>query len=206
VATTDPEGARPSGSEPPRALSHRFSDALVFAAELHARQRKKGTNVPYAAHLLGTCAIALEHGADEDAAIAALLHDAIEDQGGVATQALIQERFGADVAAIVLGCSDSVGDPKPPWRERKEAYLAHLASADAATLLVSASDKLDNARRILADLRAGVPDLWSRFKGGRDGQLWYLRTLVSTFRANPDHEPRLIDELERTVEAIEALA
>jgi GTP pyrophosphokinase len=192
--------------EPIRALSHRFSDALIFAAELHAHQRKKGTEIPYVAHLLGACAIALEYGANEDAAIAALLHDAIEDQGGVATEAVIRERFGVDVAAIVLGCSDSVGDPKPPWRERKEAYLAHLAGADRATLLVSASDKLDNARRILADVRAGVPDLWARFKGGRDGQLWYLRSLVAAFRANPDHEPRLIDELERTVGAIEALA
>ena len=201
--------------EPLRALSARFSDALVMAAELHARQRKKGTGTPYVAHLLGTCAIALEHGADEDAAIAALLHDAIEDQGGVATEALIRDRFGASVAAIVRACSDSEGEPRPPWRERKEAYLAHLASADAPTLLVSAADKVDNARRILADLRsaeraadrdAETRDLWSRFKGGRDGSLWYYRSLVLALRANPAHEPRLIDELDRVVTAIEDLA
>lgn len=205
--TPDPEGNRPTalGLEPPRAVSPRFTDALAFAVELHARQWKKGTHVPYAAHLLGTCAIALEYGADEDAAIAALLHDAIEDQGGVATEAAIAERFGQRVAGIVRGCSDSAGDPKPPWRERKEAYLAHLGSADRSTLLVSASDKLDNARRILADLRADVPDLWSRFSAGRDGQLWYYRALVTAFRGNPANEPRLIDELERTVRDIERL-
>jgi GTP pyrophosphokinase len=203
---------KPDGDQP-RALSPRFTDAVAYAAELHARQWKKGTDIPYVAHLLGTCAIALEHGADEDAAIAALLHDAIEDQGGAAIEAKIQDRFGARVAAIVRGCSDSEGEPKPPWRERKAAYIAHLVTADRATLLVSASDKLDNARRILADLRAetaaGHADaatVWARFKGGREGQLWYLRELVTTFRANPAHEPRLVDELERTVTAIEAFA
>ena len=143
-----------SKAGPPRALSPRFIDALAYAADLHARQWKKGTTIPYVAHLLGTCAITLEHGADEDTAIAALLHDAIEDQGGVAIEVVIRERYGERVAAIVRGCSDSDGEPKPPWRERKEAYIAHLATADSATLLVSASDKLDNARRILADLRA----------------------------------------------------
>jgi len=204
-----------SKAGPPRALSPRFIDALAYAADLHARQWKKGTTIPYVAHLLGTCAIALEHGADEDTAIAALLHDAIEDQGGVAIEVVIRERYGERVAAIVRGCSDSDGEPKPPWRERKEAYIAHLATADSATLLVSASDKLDNARRILADLRAaqGAADpatatgaVWGRFKGGRDGQRWYLRTLVATFRANPAHDLRLVDELDRTVTAIEEVA
>lgn len=200
-------------ASPPRALSTRFTDALTFAAELHARQRKKGTDVAYVAHLLGACAIALEHGADEDAAIAALLHDAIEDQGGVAIETAIRERFGDRVAAIVRTCSDSDGDPKPPWRMRKEAYIAHLASADRMTLIVSAADKLDNARRILADLRAEAtladPDfdrVWSRFKAGHEGQRWYYRALVEAFRANPAHEVRLIDELDRTVTAIEAMA
>lgn len=191
---------------PERALSPRFSDALVFAAELHARQRKKGTQIPYVAHLLGTCAIALEHGAEEDEAIAALLHDAIEDQGGLETEARIRERFGARVAEIVRGCSDSDGEPKPPWRERKQAYLAHIASADAGTLLVSAADKLDNARRILADLRDTGPTVWSRFTAGQDGALWYYRSLVTVYRANPAHDRRLIHELDRAVTDIEALA
>jgi len=198
---------------PPRSISPRFIDALAYAADLHAGQWKKGTQIPYVAHLLGTCAIALEHGADEDAAIAALLHDAIEDQGGVTVEAAIRERYGPRVAAIVRACSDSDGEPKPPWLERKQAYISHLATADRMTLIVSAADKLDNTRRILADLRAaiaaGQPDaaaVWDRFKAGRDGQLWYYRALVDAFRANPEHEPRLIDELARTVAAIEDLA
>jgi len=206
-------GAGPDDSDSERAISPRFTDALAYAAELHARQRKKGTDVPYIAHLLGTCAIALEHGADEDAAIAALLHDAIEDQGGVTVEAAIRERFGARVAEIVRACSDSDGEPKPPWKERKLTYISHLASADRMTLLVSAADKLDNARRILADLRAAVDGgdheamtVWRRFKAGRDGQIWYQRALVDAFRANPEHDPRLIDELDRTVTAVRALA
>jgi len=208
VTTSEAEGKRDD-----RALSPRFTDALAFAAELHAGQRKKGTDVPYVAHLLGTCAIALEHGADEDAAIAALLHDAIEDQGGVAIEEAIRERFGVGVAAIVRACSDSDGEPKPPWKQRKDAYIAHLATADRMTLIVSAADKLDNARRILADLRdevaAGRPDatrVWARFKAGRDGQRWYYRALVDAFRVNPAHDPRLVDELDRIVTAIETLA
>jgi GTP pyrophosphokinase len=131
----------------------------------------------------------------------------------VAIEAVIRERYGARVAAIVRACSDSDGEPKPPWKVRKEAYIAHLATADRMTLLVSASDKLDNARRILADQRAEVAAghsdataVWDRFKGGRDGQLWYLRTLVATFRANPEHDPRLVEELDRTVMAISDLA
>jgi GTP pyrophosphokinase len=113
----------------------------------------------------------------------------------------------------VRACSDSDGEPKPPWLERKQAYIAHLVAGDRMTLIVSAADKLDNTRRILADLRAtsatGQPDaatVWERFKAGRDGQLWYYRALVDAYRANPAHDPRLIDELERTVAAIEALA
>ena len=203
---------RPADQQAERAISPRFTDALGYAAELHARQRKKGTDVPYVAHLLGTCAIALEHGADEDAAIAALLHDAIEDQGGVIVEADIRSASGR-AWQIVRACSDSDGEPKPPWKERKLTYIGHLASADRMTLLVSAADKLDNARRILADLRAAVdagdPEataVWSRFKAGRAGQLWYQRALVDAYRANPEHDPRLIEELDRTVAAVRALA
>lgn len=205
MTATDSRDERPNDTdpEPPRALSSCFGEALVLASELHARQLRKGTRIPYVSHLLGAASIALEYGADEETAIAALLHDAIEDQGGEATERLIHDRFGARVATIVRACSDTDEVPKPPWRARKEAYLVHLASADGATLLVSASDKLHNARTILADLRAEGPSVWDRFSGGRDGTLWYYRALVTAFRAHPDHRPGLIDELDRTVSAIE---
>ena len=200
------KAADPVAPEPPRALSPRFDEALMLASELHARQLRMGTTIPYVSHLLGVASIALEYGADEETATAALLHDAIEDQGGAGTEWLIQDRFGARVAAIVRACSDTDEVPKPPWRARKATYIAHLASADRATLLVSASDKLHNARTILADLRADGPSFWDRFSGGRDGTLWYYRALVTAFRAHPDHLLRLVDELDRTVTAIEDVA
>lgn len=138
-------------------LTERYRDALALTFELHQRQERKGSGVPYVAHVLGVSSLVLEHGGDEDEAIAALLHDAVEDQGGAATLARIAAGFGARVADIVRGCSDSMGEPKPPWRERKEHYLAHLGSASTSVRLVSSCDKLYNARTILADLRAGAP-------------------------------------------------
>src|SRR5688500_12455377 len=112
----------------------RFAEALTYAVELHAQQKRKGTEIPYAAHLLAVCAIALEHGASADEAIAAVLHDAIEDQGGAETGVEIERRFGAAVRAIVEGCTDADEVPKPPWRARKERYIAHLASASYSVL------------------------------------------------------------------------
>ena len=185
-------------------LTMRFEEALVYAAHLHAAQVRKGTQIPYIAHLLGVASIALEHGADEDEAIAALLHDAVEDQGGLDALEEIRRRFGDTVAAIVQGCSDAVTRPKPPWRERKEAYLTHLRDVLPAVHLVSAADKLHNARAILSDYRAMGEALWSRFKGGKEGTLWYYRALVDAFRdAGP---PALIAELDRVVTEIERLA
>ena len=157
----------------PLTLSRRFEDALTYATVIHAGQLRKGTGIPYIAHILGVTAIALEHGADEDEAMAALLHDAGEDAGGLGRIADIRTRFGSKVADIVAGCTDAVTLPKPPWRERKEKYIAHLAAADAGTILVSASDKLHNARAILADLRKEGDAVWSRFKGGKEGTLAY---------------------------------
>ncbi|HUS66283.1 MAG TPA: HD domain-containing protein [Kofleriaceae bacterium] len=184
--------------------SDRFAEALGYAALLHAQQKRKGTEVPYVAHLLAVTAIALEHGADENEAIAAALHDAIEDQGGVETGVEIERRFGPAVRAIVEGCTDADVIPKPPWRARKEAYIAHLADAPPSVLLVSASDKLHNARAILADLRDLGDALWPRFSGGKDGTLWYYRALVDAFR--PRALPRLVAELDRVVTEIERLA
>jgi (p)ppGpp synthase/HD superfamily hydrolase len=185
-------------------LGSRFEEALPFAAQLHRNQVRKGTGVPYVSHLMAVAALVLEHGGNEDEAIAALLHDAVEDQGGADTLRKIRERFGDNVAAIVEGCTDTDQMPKPPWRPRKEAYLAHVASASPSVRLVSAADKLHNARTIVADQRRFGDDVWRRFSGGRDGTLWYYRALVEAFRA---HGPTpLVEELERVVGEMEGLA
>ncbi|MGD9723279.1 MAG: HD domain-containing protein [Pirellulales bacterium] len=186
------------------ALTARFREALEYAAVLHAAQVRKGTPAPYLAHLLAVAAIALEFGADEDEAIAALLHDAVEDQGGAATRAEIERRFGSRVAGIVDGCTDADTIPKPPWRNRKERYLAHLATADASVHLVSAADKLHNVRSILQDYRMFGEALWSRFTGNRSGTLWYYRAVADELsRVRPgsltDELRRAVDELERLV-------
>jgi GTP pyrophosphokinase len=186
-------------------LTDRFEEALVFAARLHSQQLRKGTTVPYVAHLLGVASIALEHGADEDEAIAALLHDAVEDQGGAPTRELIRRSFGERVASIVDACTDAETIPKPPWRERKERYIAHLKAEESPSVwLVSAADKLHNARTILIDYRTHGEEVWARFKGGRDGSLWYYRTLVETF-LEKGRTP-LFEELARVVAEIEGLA
>lgn len=185
-------------------LGHRFEDALVWASRLHGDQVRKGTRIPYVAHLLAVASLVLEHGGDEDQAIAALLHDAVEDQGGPQTREEIRRRFGEAVAAIVDGCTDTDETPKPPWRARKEAYLAHLGAASPSVRLVSAADKLHNARSVLADYRARGEEVWGRFQGGRDGTLWYYRALAGAFReagTNP-----LVEELGRVVDELERVA
>lgn len=185
-------------------LSTRFEEALIFATRLHREQMRKGTTIPYIAHLLGVTSIVLEHGGDEDEAIAALLHDAIEDQGGASTREEIRRRFGETVVAIVDGCTDAEVIPKPPWRARKEAYIAHIAHAAPSVRLVSVADKLHNARAILADYRELGNDLWKRFNGGKEGTLWYYRALVNAFRATGITP--LIEELDRVISEIEQLA
>jgi (p)ppGpp synthase/HD superfamily hydrolase len=185
-------------------LTSRFDQALQYAVHIHAGQRRKSTDVPYVAHLLGVASIALEHGANEDEAIGALLHDAGEDAGGQGRIDDIRIRFGAAVADIVAGCTDTVATPKPPWEARKKAYVAHLPKASASVRLVSAADKLHNARAILRDFRRVGDDVWSRFSGGKDGTLWYYRALVRAFRAAGSSE--LIDELDRVVTETEYLA
>lgn len=185
-------------------LTERFTEALSLACELHRTQERKGTGIPYVAHLLAAASIALEHGASEDEAIAALLHDSVEDQGGAETAKLVRERFGDIVGDIVEGCTDADVIPKPPWRARKEKYIAHIAHASPSVRLVSASDKLHNARSLLADYRVMGEALWDKFTGGRDGSLWYYRSLVAAFAA---HGPStLVDELDRTVSELERLA
>ena len=158
-------------------LTERFSWAVSLALDLHRTQKRKLSDTPYAAHLLRVAGIVLEHGADEDTAIAAVLHDAIEDQGGSSTRELIRSRFGEQVTAIVDECSDTDQTPKPPWRERKEQYLAHLGVASPSARLVSAADKVDNLRCLLASYRQTGEAIWEHFRGGRDGTLWYYRSV-----------------------------
>jgi (p)ppGpp synthase/HD superfamily hydrolase len=190
-----------SGSAP---LGRRFRQALVYAAGIHAKQFRKGTTRPYIAHLLGVAATVLTHGGDEDEAIAALLHDAVEDQGGRARLRDVRRKFGARVANIVEGCTDSYGDPKPPWLERKQEYLRHLRTADASVRLVSAADKLYNAREVLMDLRRHGGGVWSRFKGGKKGTLWYYDEVSKILRKTGPAE--LVAELDGVVEALKRCA
>jgi len=184
-------------------LTERFEEALVLAAQFHARQVRKGTTIPYISHLLAVTSLVLEHGGNEDEAIAALLHDAVEDQGGAAAREKIRRLFGDTVVAIVDGCSDTDEMPKPPWRERKERYIAHLRTASPSVRLVSAADKLHNVRSILADYRISGEALWRRFNGGKAGTLWYYRSVTDTLReVGPSS---LLDELDRTLTELERL-
>lgn len=163
-------------------LTHRFDEALAFALDLHRDQKRKGKDVPYAAHLLSVAGLVLHFGGTEDQAIAALLHDAAEDAGGRPMLERIRERFGEAVAGIVEDCTDSMETPKPAWRERKERYVASVAEKPAASLLVTACDKVDNARAIVADLRVHGRETLGRFAGG-DQVLWYYREITSALRA-----------------------
>jgi (p)ppGpp synthase/HD superfamily hydrolase len=164
-------------------LSQLFDHALVYAAELHRAQVRKGSGIPYISHLLSVSSRVIVAGGSEVQAIAGLLHDAAEDQGGKPTLDDIQLRFGAPVARIVADCTDSWVEPKPPWRPRKEAYLASLSSKPVESLLVSLADKVDNAEAILQDYQIVGDDLWSRFTGGHQGTIWYYRSLSEIFAA-----------------------
>jgi (p)ppGpp synthase/HD superfamily hydrolase len=185
-------------------VGSRFADALVYAANLHALQCRKGGDIPYVSHLLSVAALVLEDGGDENEAIAGLLHDAVEDQGGLPTLDEIRMRFGDQVAEIVHACSDSETLPKPPWKERKEQYIAHLWTADSSVLRVSLADKLHNARAILFDYRQHGDTLWLRFNASAEQTLWYYRHLLEIFRARCPSP--MVGELERTVDALERLA
>lgn len=182
-----------------------FMHAFRYAAELHATQRRKGTSVPYIAHLMAVAAIVLENGGNETQLVAAQLHDAIEDQprSGVTRQE-IREQFGPEVLAIVEDCTDADTEPKPPWRGRKERYIARLAVAPPEAKLVSLADKVHNARAILNDFTQIGDEIWKRFKGGKDGTLWYYRTLADTFTR--EYPGPLARELESVVSELELVA
>ena len=182
-------------------LTRRFDLALQVAPGLHFNQARKGTRIPYIAHLLAVCSLVLEAGGDEDQAIAALLHDAVEDQGGVATLDTIRRLFGDRVANAVESCSDSTASDatkKLPWRDRKRKYLEHLLHANKDALIVAVADKLHNARATLLDYREVGEALWSRFNAGKEGQLWYYTALVQTVRSTTAPSV-LVRELERVV-------
>jgi (p)ppGpp synthase/HD superfamily hydrolase len=185
-------------------LSRHFEKALTYATRIHGGRLRKKTRIPYIAHILGVAAIAMEYGANETEAIAALLHDAVEDCGGAKRLRDIERKFGKKVARIVAGCTDTDRTPKPPWLERKKAYVAHVRHAPMPTKLVSASDKLHNVRAILMDYRKEGERLWSRFNGGKQGALWYYRALVKAFTGQRI-EP-LVQELNRTLTQLEFLS
>ncbi|HTS34308.1 MAG TPA: HD domain-containing protein [Candidatus Solibacter sp.] len=178
--------------------------AFAFAAEKHAGQTRKASSIPYLAHLMGVASLVLEAGGDEDLAIAALLHDVVEDCGGKAMLREVQRKFGRRVAKIVDGCTDSYSVPKEPWQERKENYISHLKKSDAETRLVSAADKLNNVRSILSDYREIGEFVWARFNGGCDGTLWYYRTLRDEFLK--DAPNRITRALDLAVNELESLA
>ncbi|MGA2256669.1 MAG: HD domain-containing protein [Thermoguttaceae bacterium] len=181
-------------------LSSRFTFALVYAAELHQEQERKISGVPYVAHLLRVAGIVMEYGGNEDEAIAALLHDAVEDQGGIPVLDEIRRRFGEAVAETVLGCSDAHARPKPPWHDRKQAHVDHIRVAPPSTRLVVAADKLDNARSLLREYRVRGESLWNFFHGGRNGTLWYYDAMLAALK-DAGITP-LVEEFERTLAEI----
>jgi (p)ppGpp synthase/HD superfamily hydrolase len=193
----------PAETSTPR-LTNEFDEALKYAAELHRTQTRKAGDIPYLGHLLSVAGLVIEADGSQTQAIAALLHDAAEDQGGEATLAEIEQRFGPDVAKIVRECSDTFEDPKPPWQERKERYIAHLDDASDDTILVSLADKLDNARAILRDFREHGDDLWQRFSvDNPQKHLWYYRSLLAVYERR--NSTWLVDELRRVVGTLEEL-
>ncbi|MGA7132051.1 MAG: HD domain-containing protein [Mycobacterium sp.] len=183
-------------------LTPKFVEAMAYAAEKHATQTRKGSDIPYLGHLLSVAGFVIEADGTETAAIAALLHDAAEDQGGEETLAEIREKFGDEVAEIVGECSDTFETPKPPWRERKENYVDHLPEASDSALLVSLADKLHNAHAILRDFRAHGDELWQRFNVKDPKQhLWYYRSLLDVYVQRVDNW--MVDELSGVIDALE---
>jgi hypothetical protein len=183
----------------------RFATAVRYAAGVHAGQVRKGSTVPYLSHLLSVAALVMEAGGTMDEAIAALLHDAVEDQGGKPRLEDIRARFGQSVAELVDACTDyDVEGDRGPWTQRKRAYVAHIEHMDAAARRVSLADKLHNARCILRDYREIGDALWERFSAGGEAQLRYYRALADAFA---EHEGGpLAAELEHTVAELERLA
>jgi Guanosine polyphosphate pyrophosphohydrolases/synthetases len=187
-------------------MTERFVEAVKLAAYLHRTQTRKGGDVPYISHLLRVAGLVLEFDADEDTAIAAMLHDAVEDQGGLETASQVREHFGQRVEQLVMACSDSVtavGQPKRPWRERKETMIARLGDLAPEARLIIGCDKLDNLRCTLSGYHKIGAKLWERFSGGRDGTLWYYRSMIDAlYKAG---NCPVFDELNDTFNRLERL-
>ncbi len=174
-----------------------FKKALVYASDLHANQTRKGTHIPYITHLLAVASLVGECGGTEDEVISALLHDAVEDQGGKEIQEEIKSKFGNRVLEIVLECSDTDVTPKPPWKERKTNYLNHLQSCnDPSVILVSSADKLHNLRSIYSDFLEIGDEIWKRFNASKEETLWYYGELVKIYKTK-DAPQRILVELDR---------
>jgi (p)ppGpp synthase/HD superfamily hydrolase len=190
-------------------LGTRFREALAYAATVHNGQRKKGTSIPYVSHLLAVCAIVLEHGGDEEEAVAALLHDTLEDHPELVTREDLRQRFGERVVRIIEGCTDTPpnyhGGAKPPWHERKRQSVEHIRQQGSEFARVALADKLHNARAILADYRRIGDELWLRFNAGKEDQLWYYRELVGAFR-EAQAPIRMVEEFNDVVSELERLA
>jgi len=162
-------------------LGSRFESAIAMAMRLHSTQVRKGNGSPYIGHLLAVTSLVVENGGTEDEAIAAILHDAVEDQGGHSALHEIRSEFGNKVANVVAECTDTFEAQKSPWRKRKEDYIATIPSKSASARLVSIADTIHNAQSLLNDFSATGHELWERFNGGRNGTLWYYRTLAEAF-------------------------
>lgn len=184
-------------------LGDRFANALVYATQLHSEQRRKVSGVPYIAHLLSVTALVLEDGGTEDEAIAALLHDAIEDQGGAPIREAIRKQFGDAVVSIVDGCTEWDTPPKPPWKERKLRYLERLQQSPLSVQRVSLADKLHNVRSLLLDWRQLGDRVWDSFSQGRDETIWFYRELTQVY--NDIHTSGLMLEFAQTVDELEQL-
>ncbi|MGP0031651.1 MAG: HD domain-containing protein [Acidimicrobiales bacterium] len=184
-------------------LTQRFDAAFQLASDLHRTQQRKSTQIPYISHLMVVTGLVIEHGGTEDEAIAGLLHDAVEDQGGQVTLERIRDQFGDEVAQLVSALSDTDQTPKPPWRARKEQYLRHLEDAPIGVLRISAADKLHNARAIVRDYLIFGEDLWNRFSAPANDQIWYYRSLADVFRRRLGGP--LASDLSRTVSDLEWL-
>ena len=193
--------AEPVDPLPDPVLRDRFTDAFAFAVHLHALQARKGTAIPYVTHLMTVCSLVLEDGGDEDQAIAALLHDGPEDQGGQPVLDDIRRRFGDEVATLVDGLSDTLVEPKPAWGPRKKAYLVRLNKEPISVLRVSLADKLHNLRSVAIDHAVLGEAVWQRFNARRSRQAWYYCRLLDVFeRRLPDSRnmpefARLVDEV-----------
>ena len=187
-------------------LTDRFSRALTYALDIHRQQKRKGSDVPYYSHLMAVTALVLEHGESEDEAIAALLHDSAEDLGGKPVLDEIEQLFGPHVACLVFECSDSLvahKEERPPWKERKVAYIDQIKDKSKSARLISSADKLHNARTILRDYRLIGDELWARFRPDKDDILWYYQSLVQKFKV---YQPSpIVDELARVVADIERM-